>query len=77
MKITVHTSEKEGMFRSGSSAELNALMTGLVEKGTLPFAMTVIERHDDVAYWCWCGLAPAYPGSPSGTEHAASGLFND
>ena len=47
------------MLRSGSSVELDACMTGLVEQGTLPFAMTVIEKHDDMANWCWCGLAQA------------------
>ena len=29
----------------------------VVEQGTLPFAMTVIEKHDEVAYWRWFGLA--------------------
>ena len=50
-------SEKEGMLRSGSSVELYAWMTDLLEQGTLYFAMTVIEKHNDAAYWRWCGLA--------------------
>ena len=45
------------MLRSGSSVELDVWMTDLVGQGTLPFAMTVIKKHDDVAYWRWCGLA--------------------
>ena len=49
MKITVHPSEKEGILRSGCSAELDAWMTDLVGQDTLPFAMTVIEKHDDVS----------------------------
>ncbi|MEE2716977.1 MAG: serine hydrolase domain-containing protein [SAR324 cluster bacterium] len=62
--ITSHPDEASTLVNSQEASTLDAWMSELVERGRLPFAMTVIARSEGVAYWRWCGLSHPRKGMP-------------
>ncbi len=68
MNINIHPQEQKGLVPSTRLEQLDLWMTRLVDQGVLPFAMTVLQKGDQLVYWRWYGMTQPENNLPAEPE---------
>ena len=68
MNINIHPQEQKGLIPSTRLEQLDLWMTRLVDQGVLPFAMTVLQKGDQLVYWRWYGMTQPENNLPAEPE---------